>query len=389
MMAGLLAFDGGVAAFLLFLFLKESDLIKKQISLYLLSFVVFVVFSQEFFGMPYSIKYDYFSASLEHVKYILYVFVAIFFFFSRSVPTLPLFKVKPIKKNGLIDVMLSMPIFLFFVYYFSDKGVRLSGEFVDHAGIRSVWVDYIYVYTMICLISLRGSYVVMLGGAMLAIAHLLAAERMRAFVYIMSFLIVYYQLENKKNQSSLVLFGGFFLATYIGMLRHGGVNVNDEYNVTHFGSVSVSSLYLLDESINFNLLDKFKFFLGSVFANLVPSSLLNIDFDIRRYLVSKEDIPGGGWLPVWSYVIAGWAGVIALASSVVLFYRWMKTSIGGAVQTSHDYAKYTMVVIFISTMPRWFMYTPYQVFKMPLYGYIGTFLLMSLSKSVKRRLRFG
>lgn len=381
--------DGCVGFFLLTFFLNESDLIKKQISLYLLSFLIFVVFSQDIFGMPYSKKYDYFSASLDQVKHILYLFVGVFFYLSRNLAKLPSFAVKSIRQIGLLDVVLSIPIFLFFTYYFSEKGIRLSGEFSDYAGVRSVWVDYMYVYTMVCLISLRGSYVVALGGALLAMAHLLAAERMRAFVYIMSYLIIYYQLEDKKNQSSLILFGGFFLATYIGTLRHGEGFVNDGYNVTHFGSVSVSSLYLLDEAQSFILFDKLRFFLGSILANIVPSSLLGVDFNIRLYLVSEQDVPGGGWLPVWSYAIAGWAGVVALAASVAMFYRWVKVSFEGVGKTSHDFAKYTMVVIFISTMPRWFMYTPYQVFKMPLYGYVGTFVLLSLISSMKRRRKVG
>jgi hypothetical protein len=371
------------------MFIKESDLIKKQLSLYLFSFVVLVVFSQVIFGKQYSGKHDIFTTGLDQVKHIIYLFSLTFFLFSRNLPTTPYLKVNSLKKVLGFDLILGIPILIFLIYYSATKGVRLQGEFVEHAGDRSIWVDYIYVYVIACLISLRGSLVILLLAGFLALAHLLAAERMRAFVYIVSFLIVYHRLHEKKHQASFIFLIGFSLATVVGILRHGSVATNDSYNVTHFGSVTISSLFLLDEANLFTFLQQTKFFVGSIIANIIPSSFLSEEFNIRQFLVNQQDIPGGGWLPVWVYAIGGYIGVFILAYVLASFYRWILYTRNGISLTKHDLAKYAMMVIFISTLPRWFMYTPFQVIKMPLYGYIGTFLLLSFIQAFSKGKKIG
>jgi hypothetical protein len=370
-------------------FIKESDLIKKQLSLYLFSFVIFVVFSQVIFGKQYSGKHDIFTTGLDQLKHIIYFFSLTFFLFSRNLPNTPHLKVHTLKKIRGFELILSIPILIFLINYSATKGIRLQGEFVEHAGDRSVWVDYMYVYTVACLISLRGSLVILLVAVLLALAHLLAAERMRAFVYIVSFLIVYYRLYEKKHQSSFVFLIGFTLATFIGILRHGSVSTNDSYNVTHFGSVTISSLFLLDEANSFDFIQQTKFFSGSIVANIIPSSFLSEEFNIRQFLVNQQDIPGGGWLPIWIYAIGGYIGVFILAYALAWFYRWMLYTRNPMKLTKHDLAKYAMMVIFIATIPRWFMYTPFQVIKMPLYGYICTFLLLSFIQEFSKGKKIG
>jgi hypothetical protein len=379
-----LYFDVLVGFLYLTIFIKESDLIKKQLALYLFSFVVFVVFSQLIFGKQYSGKHDIFVSGLDQVKHIIYLFSATFFMFTRKLPKAPRLPVNSFKKTPGFDVILALPILVFLTYYTVTKGVRLSGEFVDHAGDRSIWVDYIYVYSIACLISVRGSLIIVGMCFALALAHLLAAERMRAFVYIVSLMIIYYRLDEKKHQASCMFLIGFFLATIIGVLRHGDVQTNDSYNVTHFGSVTISSLFLLDEAQFFTSIQQGKFFVGSIVANIVPSSFLSEAFNIRLFLSNAKDIPGGGWLPVWGYAIGGFFGVFILASAIAIIYRWMLSATSSVLLTKHDFAKYTMMVIFVSTIPRWFMYTPYQVIKMPVYGYIGTFILLSFIQEFKK-----
>jgi hypothetical protein len=382
--------DALIGLLYLYFFFNERDLLKKQIAMYLFSFVLFVVFSQIIFGKAYSARHDIFTTGFESVKYIIYLFGVVLFLFTRNVKPVPKFRIKPLLKVSWFDLILASPILVFLIFYASTKGIRLSGEFLDHVGVRSIWVDYVYVYSVACIVALRGSSIVILLAILVASAHLLAAERMRAFVYIMSILIIFYNINDKKHQSSLLLLSGFFLATLLGSLRHGDVQLDQSYNVTHFGSVTISSLFLLDESILFTYGEQFKFFIGSIIANIIPSSLLAEDFNIRLFLSNSQNIPGGGWLPVWAYVmVGGYVGVSALAIGLAYFYRWIIKSKRGYLSTKHELAKYTMLVIFLATIPRWFMYTPYQVLKMPLYGYIGTFLLLSVIGAFSKRKHFG
>lgn len=377
--------DIAFAGLFLIIFVKESDLIIKQLALYVLSFVVFVVFSQLIFGKQFSAKQDIFISKLEQIKHIIYFFSVTFFIFSRELPKASQLETKSYKNISGFDFILALPIFVFLIYYSTTTGIRLRGEFLDYAGVRSIWVDYMYVYSVACLISVRGSAIISCLILGLALAHLLAGERMRAFVYIVSFLITCYSLDKKRHQASFIFLIGFTLATIIGFLRMGSVQLDNSYNVTHFGSVTISSLYLMDESYSFSLAQKMKFFIGASLANIVPSAFLSEDFNIRLFLANASNIPGGGWLPVWVYSIGGFVGVFFSALAIAIFYRWMLSVKHGVLLTRHDYAKYAMMVVFISTIPRWFMYTPFQIIKMPLYCYILTFLLVGFIQAYSKK----
>jgi len=364
--------------FLLFLyiFFNENDLVKKQIALYLALFVLFVVFSEIIFEKQFSRKQEGFLDSISYVKWSIYYFSIFFYLFTIRIKKGLSFIVKPFGPPDGFDFLMSLPVIIFLLYYTYTKGYRLDGSFMDNAGIRSVWVDYIYVYVVSWIVSSRGSFLSLTVTMLIIASHMLAGERMRAFVYVMTILYVFYGLDEKRKLSSIFLLVGFFLATLIGTLRHGVVS--DEYNVTHFGSVTISSLFLVDESFNFTFIQRINFFIGMVMANIVPSTFLNTEMSIRHYLVELHDIPGGGWLPVWLFAIAGNYGVIALAVFLAIIYRLLKRQRSDLALSNYDISKYAMLVIFVSTLPRWFMYTPYQVIKMPLYGFIACYLMLYL-----------
>jgi hypothetical protein len=141
----LIGFDILIAFAYLVLFVKESDLMRKQIAMYLFSFVIFVVFSQLIFNKQFSAKQGLFSSGLDTAKYIIYLFSISFFVFTRKLSAFPVFHVKPLYSVSYFDLILSLPIAAFFLFYASTTGVRLSGEFLDHVGERSIWVDYMYV----------------------------------------------------------------------------------------------------------------------------------------------------------------------------------------------------------------------------------------------------
>jgi hypothetical protein len=377
--------DLSIAILLVILFFKETDILKKQLALFLFNFIVLVVFSEYIFGIPYSSKSDNFSASVDNVKLVLYLFSFVFFICTRHVTGKQLNLQRAITTVTGTDFIVVLPILFFLIYYASTKGIRITGDFVNHTDDRSQLTDYVYVYAMICLVSLRGSIVILIAILLLAMAHLLAAERMRAFVYIISLLFIYYGIGHKKHQASALLLTGFVFATVVGLLRMGTQQMDSNFNVTHFGSVTISSLYLLDIATYFDFVDKVRFALGALLANIIPSSLVPLDYNIRNYLVSQHDIPGGGWLPIWVFSISGYLGVIVSAIILGIFYRFLANAKLTADLRPHILAKYTMMVIFIATLPRWFMYTPFQVVKMPLYGYLGTFILVLCINGLTKR----
>lgn len=361
-------------------FFKEGDLVKKQMALYLFAFVIFVVFSQLLFGKQYSPRQGAFYTEMGHVKISLYLYAVVFYIFTSRLKTTLVFYSKPFGRIDGFDVVLAVPILSFVIYYAGVKGYRLDGSFMDYVGDRSVWVDYFFVYVVASLVSSRGSLIIASLAAAIACAHLLAGERMRAFVYIFSILIVLFDFGRRKNLSSMFLLFGFVAATFIGVIRHN--NVNDSYNITHFSSVTISSLILVEESLDFSLFQRLKFFAGTVIANVIPSSLLSADMNIRAFLFENRNIPGGGWFPVWAYAIAGYSGVVLSALFSAAFYRFLNSFKVMPGREKTNMAKYTMLVIFIATLPRWFMYTPYQFLKMPVYGFVVCYLLLCVKEVV-------
>jgi len=361
-------------------FFKEGDLVKKQMALYLFAFVVFVVFSQLIFGKEYSPRQGTFYGGMERVKISLYLYAVVFYIFTSKLKTTLVFYTKPFGRIDIFDVVLAVPILSFVIYYAGVKGYRLDGSFMDYVGDRSVWVDYFFVYVVASLVSSRGSLIIASLAAAIACAHLLAGERMRAFVYIFSILIVVFNFSGRKNLSSMFLLFGFVVATFIGLIRHN--NVNDSYNITHFSSVTISSLMMVEESMDFGFYQRLKFFLGIILANIIPSSMLSADMNIRVFLFDNRNIPGGGWFPVWAYAIAGYTGVVLSALFSAIFYRFLNSFKVMSGREKTNMAKYTMLVIFIATLPRWFMYTPYQILKMPVYGFVLCYLLLSVKEVV-------
>jgi len=357
------------------LFFVSSDVLKKELLLFSILFVVFVVFSDLIFGKSFSRLSETFMSDLNQIKYSLYVFIFIFFYINRSISIPPPFRLSFSRKVHALDWVLSIPVLIFLAYYASSKGFRLDSSYVESVDIRSIWVDYVFVYCIVCLVALRGSSLIMWLMILVCAFQFIAAERMRVFIYAMSLLIVVFHAYDRKNLVSMFLIGGFFLATMVGKLRQLSENIvaNEGVNLTHFGEVSISSMYLLDESTAFSLYEKFDYLIGIIVFNILPTFVLGDEYNIRHQLFEAQNIPGGGWYPVWWFVIGGLPLLILFSIITGMLYRWLVTYKSSTIHTRVDIAKYAMLVVFVSTAPRWFMYTPYQVLKMPLYAFIGTY----------------
>lgn len=366
-------------------FLKNQDFLIKQISLFVMSFLIFVVASELFFGLEFSSKQNIYP--IDEVYYSVLIFYLTFMLVNRNVKSLNIGKHSyPIKgQNEMLAMILIFPFLIFLFTYSLNNGIRITGDFMNYRGDRSILTDYMFVYFCVILVLCRHSKTILFVGIFAAFVHLLSAERARSFVYIAAILLTYFNIEQRNKSSVIVLSAGFFLATIVGLLRTGdGLETNSEYNITHFGSATVSSLYLLDYSSYLSFFEKLKFSFGLILGNIFPSSLLPIDYDIRGSLFLNRQIPGGGWLPVYFYTIAGgYTAVFVMSLLVSFFYRFLKKGITyGRINNSI----FVMFLIFVSTAPRWFMYTPYQIFKMSIYGlFLYAFLSIILIVSMKKK----
>ena len=362
--------------------IKSSDLVVKQISLYLLAYVIFVVASNEIFGADFSSKSGVFQGGVNQITFMLILFYVPFIcvlgtrkHWTRS--EVPMRARYSLKEESVITFFM-LPFLIFLIWYLNEKGFRITGRFIEYAGVRNTLVDYFYIYFVVMLSIFQRSRLMLLFGLVAFLAHFIAAERMRAFVYIITIGMHYYGLQDRKSLSSLFLLSGFIIAEFIGIMRHGDALGPSDYNVTHFGSVTVSSLYILDYSSALDFIDRFRFLLGSVAANIIPSSLVPDSYNLRYDILNYADIPGGGWLPIFYYVFGSLIYVPIMSLFISISYRQISSSL----MISHKPELYALLLTFVATTPRWFMYTPYQVFKMPLYAFVLTYIIHKLVKAV-------
>ena len=370
-----------IAALLIAIFLKSHDLVIKQLAFYIALYVLMVVFTELIFGMGFSPQAERFEDNTTIITILLILFCAPFlvrFNHRSSIGPVDFYKAYSMSYEAFI-FFIATPLFLGMLYLLLTNGVRLTSGFEDHVGDRNIMVDYMYVYYVSILAVFRRSKVLFLLGVLSFTVHFLAAERMRAFVYVLTILITYFDLYERRKLSSAVLLMGFGMATVVGLLR--STNINTEYNVTHFGSVTISSYYLLEFEELLSKSQKLFYSVGTIAASIVPSSIIPAELNIRKAIYNYADIPGGGWTPVYIFITSGFLGVFVtgwLSSS--LYFSALRVLNGKYVPYY-----YAPLVIFVSTCPRWFMYTPFQLIKMPLYGLLLSFTLFNLLRLIDGR----
>lgn len=363
------------------LFLVSRDLVQKQLALFIASYFLVVVLSEFLFGMQFSRKSSIGNFGVDAVSPALIIFWISFYFasvikFGRGADD-----AVPLRRPGGLGttvntVIFALPLIVFFLYFLSSNGVRVTGTFLDYRGERSTLTDYMFVYYVVLVSLYRNSRVLLAVGIFAAASHMLSGERLRTFVYLIAILINYLGLDKRRHISSAVLIFGFFAATVIGLTRSGNLGVEREYNISHFGSVTVSSFYLLDFGNTLNTIQKTQFLLGTFAANIVPSSLISEEFNIRKAILTFADIPGGGWLPIFLYIQSG---VVGVAVGGLIIGRIYSSLLAGTRRVSvMQPAYYAATLVFIATTPRWFMYTPYQLLKMPLYAFTLSAIMIFL-----------
>lgn len=371
-----------------FVFFYSRDMLQKQLALFTASYFIFVYFSNALFGRDFSSKTFIGNFGIDVISVAMFAFWFSFYFASNANKVRanrgPVALRLPGGRGTAVDTwILTIPIIAFFAYYLAQNGVRLTGSFVDYRGQRSTLTDYIFVYYIALLAYYRNSRLMLALGLIAAASHLLSAERLRSFVYILAILLNFYRLDTRRHISSLFLLFGFVVATLVGQLRTGSLVGNQDYNITHFGSVTVSSMYLLDFSSTLNAGQKMMFSFGTFIANLVPSSIVSESYNIRRAILTYATIPGGGWLPIFIYVQGGFFAVITLGVALGRTYHRVRLRVQRPSMMQPAF--YAAVLTFIATAPRWYMYTPFQLLKMPLYAFTLTAILIMLQTMTSGR----
>jgi hypothetical protein len=313
--------------------------------------------------------------------------ILIFYFFfiiasyNTELVNIELNEIKYSTSDNILILILSLPVIAFIIYYGLKFGIRLNEDFIYTKEDRSPLDFYVYVYIVSLFISTRYNKIIMIIIFICGIVYILSSERLKGYIYLLTLLLIIFNIHKKNIISALILIGGFFVADIISALRTGlGLSgTRDGINISHFGEVTVSSMYLLDLESNFSMLDRLKFSIGTILGNIIPSSLLPSGMNIREYLGEASNIPGGGWLPVYLYVMTGFIGVSVGGYLLGLFYKKIVKEINRCkIYSDKKILLVTIFIIFTATLPNWYMYTPFQVIKMSLYGFLISYLMLGL-----------
>lgn len=364
--------------------LFKRDYNIKSISLFYILFILLVVLSESIFGIGFTNSRIFSENALQEIEIILSLFVLLFLVFSIHSEVVDFdIKLNTRQNLGLLIIFL-LPGLIFLAYYATVFGFRLDGSFMLDKDNRSSLDYYIYVY--IVSIYIASAYNKSVGLLMIfySIAYIMAGERMKGYLYVLTLLIAQFRINKSNFYSVFILLSGFLFAEIMSYLR-SGLNIGqlpDDINISHFGEVTVSSMFMLEEVKYFDLIQKLKYIAGIAIGNILPSEWLPESMDIRRFIFNASNIPGGGWLPVFLYSASSVSFLAFFAMALGLLYTKTVKKINRKPESSiRKRALLSGYIVFTVTLPNWLMYTPYQVFKMPLYAFVGTYVFSILLAS--------
>lgn len=354
-----------LAIFCFYTYYKSENLIYIFLNAFVILYLINVIVVFKFLDIPFSPSQSKFG-SFELITSSLLAFVMISWFsFGKIKMKIDKLYIK--NRSTALDYLKGSIIIIYSIYLFYSKGFRLGGEFLDYAGQRDIYEDYIALVFLIFFISSRASKFLVLSFLTISASYFFAGERMRMFIYIGSVCIYFY--SNRLVIIKIGLIFAYLFAEIISLLRSTsdfGLNESGSF-VSHFGSVTVSSLYLDNFTSILSTAEKVQYFFGIILGNFLPSSLLPLGFNIRGDLSAAFTIPGGGWFPSYLLLTSNWFVYICFSVILCLFIRRL-------LNINSLKSQYMLFILLITT-PRWFMYSPYLIFRFVLYASLTLYII--------------
>jgi hypothetical protein len=354
----------------IYFIVRSNNLIFIFCSTFVFLYGVNVLVLNYYLDIPFSPSQGKFD-SLDNITLSLLLFLVIsWFIFGRIKIDFESFVIK--KTTSRLDLFKGSIVIFYGLFLFIQKGFRLGGEFMDSAGDRSILEDYIALLFVIFFLSSRASKFLIFSFVFISISYFVAGERLRMFIYIGS--VVVYLFRERLTIIKICLPFAYVFAEFISLFRSQtdfGIKDNGVFT-SHFGSVTISSLYLNEFISPLFFVDKFQYYIGIIIGNIIPTFLLPDGFDVRGDLFKSYDIPGGGWFPSFILSVSNWYVFILTILMIGLIVRF-------CIKHKSLYSDY-FIFIMIITSPRWFMYSPYLIFRFALYSIIIIIFLKTLQK---------
>lgn len=144
---------------------------------------------------------------------------------------------------------------------------------------------------------------------------------------------------------------------------------NHETDVYYSSTVILSSINTEFVNNDYRMISTFIYLLRLI----IPSSLLNSDYNVVPYLQRNySPVGGGGLFSSFLYFYGGWLGIFLGAIFTAKIFNNMSK-----IKTKNSKVQ-IFTILSISMTPRWFAYSPEAIFKIPLYGTILFIIIILL-----------
>ena len=292
--------------------------------------------------------------------------------------------------NRFIVICLCSALMLIFIYGYNQTASLIRGA-----------SSPIYEYSVILFIlgfyySGDNSYLQTLMKVfviLFAFQSFFHGTRIEGLIFLLALLCYYYGGKLTYKQlipyavvvTFLMVFIGIFRAnaswsidsiSYVLSVMRDNLFVFDTATWAYFPSLGMIEVRnLIPQSESIRLFGNFV--LSIIFGSSVPDS--NVVQYVKQYYYHSN----GGWLQMFFYFWFGWSGLFIIAGLIVFYLRVIIN------QPSKGY-RYLLAIYIVSTVPRWYLYTPLHLLRGVLLfsiAFLGLFLINRIEIHRRKPLR--
>lgn len=292
------------------------------------------------------------------------------------------------RKNDLIFYPLIVLIIL--ITLTSIRGrTLLDGAIYGETGAGSSLTEYVYILYIVSFLYSHGKkekLILLCVGFFYFFRVMLFGGRIAGLQMVLLIFLLFY--ENRFS-NFLIYIGsmlGLLAMETLGALRFGITKINFfdfskglfVTNQTDIFYSSLASVGLIDNGI-YDFSFRLKSFLGFLLGIFIPSKYTFPEANLPVFTQQHTYVGGGGLISVWLYV---WLGVVGVVTISILISHIMNCSYEN---TSVIFKTY--IILLFSTYPRWYGYTPINIFKMGFYCVIFTYIIKVFDRTICRYLK--
>ena len=235
-------------------------------------------------------------------------------------------------------------------------------------------------------------YAIMIGSRIVGIQFLMAIFLLNDFVIIKN--IKYSSNNIKQNLYIIYILLGVLVMKGFGAIRSNGFSINKLVEAMFSTSVvdnmimnnqsdviySTMSLIAMKDLKIINLEVIIKSFFAHINGIFLPSSINGIYGNFPKFVVENSLNYGGGGGFFFGPIYI-WFGIVGVGVFSILLGRIIKNAYDNKPS---DIVKFYILILLV-TFFRWYPYTIYGIYKLPLYGLIIYLLANMLHNTMKRR----